>query len=258
MQINFKIPSISWGWIACAALIICFWWRECHAPHDTVIDHSGRDSALSVIAANDIKYLKDMQGVNDSLLKINVDKGQIELRLNESENKLDASVSYSRFLAKELQDAKDLIEDTGMIAVSPRYIEYCDTCAEQLLKQSALVVAYKADVEERDRLHTKEISLKDTVFAIERRSNIQERAAFELMKRGYNKLATESVPRNAVYAGFVAQGNQTTVLQGLGMGATLVTKQGKLYGVDAIMVNNADLLFQARAQFKITFRQRKN
>lgn len=247
---------IGWGLLVLLIFILC--WRECTRPNLSLgIDHSLRDSAILLTERIESQRLNDSARLTDSIFKIQTEKGQADLRVNQLSTQLDNSISYSKYLLSQLKDAKDLIEDTGMISVSPKYIDYCDTCADQLLKQSALVVGYKAEVQDRERIHSKELAFKDSAIAVEKRSNIAERYAFQLMNKGYNDLAAKFAPRNQVYAGIVAQGNEITFIQGVGLGATLITKQGKLWGADVLMIRSGDLLFQGRAQFKISFRNKK-
>lgn len=253
---KFELRRRDFIWFALFAIAIwLFMLNKCNQPAPAV-NNSYRDSAIAIYAKVDSVKNEVIKFLSDSLMKINVEKGQSDIRINQLESKLSKSVLYSSSLAHQLKDAKDLIEDTGMIAVHPSYVSYCDTCADQLLYQSALVMSYKGEVQNKDELYKREIAIKDSALAQEKRYNERERLAFNLMSKGYNELAQKSQPRNQVYGELIGEGNQINPFGALGLGGFLLTKKGHSYGVAAKMQRDGNIWYEFRKGFLISFRRR--
>lgn len=233
-------------------LLICFlFWRGCDSDPQ-LADTRIVDSLIVLHKQDSIDRTILQRQWSDSTMRLSTELAHSQIEGNKLGSRLDVSVQYSRRLAQELQDAKDLIEDTGMVAVSPKFVSAAIECKDQLLAQSAMVVAYKGAQEQQKDIYDQLLAIKDSALAYEQRSNIQERAEFNLMA----DITKRSVPRTKFFAGGKVFGSQQTVIGGAGFNGLLVTKGGKAWSVGTGMLNNGHQYFELGAHFLITFRKR--
>lgn len=255
MQINFKIPSIGWGWIACAALIMCFWWRECHSPNEAAEYKSKLKSS-----AKSFDSLQHKNKTDSSLSAARLSRWQ---EIGDSIMAELAGAKYEEIVAKEdlkiqtnkAQRLAALVQSQGgkVDTTCLELSQEVDNLNKQIMFSSAITLNMQNEYEQA-------LSVKDSVITETKKSKQQAIAYGQGVAILYSDLLAESKrmqPRNAVYAGFVAQGNEVTFIQAAGLGLSLVTKAGKLYGANIMMHNGGGLLYQAEAKFKINFRNRK-
>jgi hypothetical protein len=184
-------------------------------------------------------------------------EGKTNEAIQEREN-ADAKLAFSEKtinrLAAAIKAAKLLPFDTSFVTVSPEYVTYCDSLAEE--SEDLLI-----DLNNLKKLNTHivvgktgELAIKDSIIKVERNLSTQYRSRYTDLEVICAKAMEINKPKNQVYIGAEILGNQNTILQNVGAVISLKTKRNKLWQISSGLQSNGLVYGRINGNILISFK----
>lgn len=165
--------------------------------------------------------------------------------------KLNVSEATINRLAAAIRTAKLLPIDTSFVTVSPEYVTYCDSLANESEFLTADLIKYK-------NLNTGIIISKDRELSIKDSMIMTEKLAVEKCRKNYSDLqfiyGLLNKSANQVYIGAELLGNQYTIFQNVGVALSLKTKSNKLWQVSGGLQNGGRWYGRINGNILISFK----
>ena len=173
-----------------------------------------------------------------------------------SDLQLGQSIAINNRLSAAVKAAKLFPIDSTFIAVSPEYVNYCDSLA---VFSDSITLNFENN--KRNNAHL--LLTKDTIIKLQQNQVANERASYEQCKRDFNSLRnfyaqaeSQHKPRNQIYLGAELIGNQYTLIQNVGAVLSLKTKTNKLWQVSGGLQSNGGYYGRINGNFLIRFHKK--
>lgn len=224
------------GWIAAFILfLVVLYFQLCMNKKTNTV---GSDVYNAMVKAKDdsIKYYRgviktDSAAINGAHMASAEQRDKAELyrrSLNESQNQVQR-------LSDKIDAAKKEKQDDLWVAVSPRYVEGCDSLRLVAVDQNAKIDQYEESKVNLEKKMNYEIALRDT--ALQHRDQFNS-AMIKQLDTCHAKLDStiSSKQRTQVYVGVGVLGNKINPLSGGQINVSLKTKGNKIYEVTGAAV----------------------
>jgi hypothetical protein len=217
-------------WILCTLLFsVILYLVTCNKKVDTV-PRSDYDAMVKAVT-DTAHYYKEIIKADDAAIDLATIKAEeSEQRARESEVKLTESQVVIARQKVKIEAAKKEKLDSSFIAVSPRFVEGCDSIALLSGAQDLLLNKYKKDNAELKAAKDKEVAVRDSALANRQRFNYALQKQLESCHAKVKEKEEEKV-KNQWYGIIGLTGNKLNPLGGGEAGITLINKKGVLYGV---------------------------
>jgi hypothetical protein len=244
------------GWIAAFILFLVVLYFQLCANKKLTNAVSNDDYNAMVKAKDDsIKHYKgiiksDSDAINNAHMASAEQRDKAELyrrSLAESQNTVQR-------LSDKIEAAKKEKPNDAWVAVSPNYVEGCDSIRLAAIGQNAKIDQAGQDVTKLVELMDYEISLRDTALAHRDQFNA---SMTKQLEDCYLKLDTaiKNQQRTQVYAGVGMFGNKINPLAGGQVNVSLKTKGNKIYEVTGAAIGNTWYV-GVGTKFLISFRRK--
>lgn len=244
------------GWIAAFILFLVVLYFQLCANKKLTDTITKADYNAMVKAKDDtIKYHKEIIKADDAAIEMAVGHAeQSAQRAKESEDKVTESQSIIARLNAKLNAARKEKPDGSFVAVSPDYINGCDSLQLVTEYNNLQLNWYKRDNAALVASKQREINLRDT--AIQHRDQFNA-AMIKQLDTCHLKLdsAINNQQRTQVYAGVGMFGNQINPLAGGQVNVSLKTKGNKIYEITGAAVGNTWYVGLG-TKFLISFRRK--
>jgi hypothetical protein len=245
------------GWfiagIAVAALIYL---QICRTPKPVNTDD--RYSILEKQKQDTVNYYEELLKANDAATELAVYKAEQAFdNQRKAEADLKVSTDHVSNLTLELKAARKEMQQHGYdddwVAVSPRYINACDSLEVAADKQAGRVNLY---IKSNDSLKTK-LTDQETAY----KNKLATQTSFNNALRNQLdscQLAIKDNPskkRSQLYAGINLLGNKTYFVDGGQVNLTLLTKRNTMFEVNGTLVHG-QVYVGGGTKFLISFRKR--
>lgn len=226
--------------------------RSCQSPSPTVTVNT--DSARLATQISARKADSVLRVTAYSMEQLKKKEREDSIALHNITLKLNEQFRLASVYRQQLDYYASVPLDTGMIPVHPNYVLYCDSAADALLRVADNFNAFKQEYATLKADLKDQLSLKDREITVYQKGKQELESQNAWLSKGVNEIAIKNKPRNAMYFGLVANGDQVTPIRAGGAGLTFVNKKGWLAGADAMIHEGGGLLYQARIGWKIKFR----
>jgi hypothetical protein len=226
------------GWVAAFILFLIILYFQLCANKKLTDGISKADYNAMVKAKDDTaKYYKDIikadsEAINNAHMASaeQRDKAEIYRRsLVESQNTVQR-------LSDKIQAAKKEKQDNTWVAVSPNYVEGCDSLRIVAIDQNAKIEQYEESKAKQEELMNYEIGIRD--IALHNRDAFNRALRNQLDSCQLKVKGAASQNRTQVYAGVGMLGNQINPIAGGQVNVSLKTKGNKIYEVTGAAVGN--------------------
>lgn len=244
------------GWIAAFILfLVVLYFQLCQNKKFTDAITKADYNAMVKAKDDTVKYYKDI---------IKADSANINNAHMASAEQRDKAELYRRSLAEsqntvqrlsnKIDAAKKEKQDDSWVAVSPRYVEGCDSLQWAAISQNIKISQAELNNKKTVELMDYEISLRDT--ALQHRDQFNA-SMIKQLDACHAKLdsAISSKQRTQVYAGAGMLGNKINPLAGGQVNVSLKTKGDKIYEVTGAAVGNMWYV-GVGTKFLISFRRK--
>lgn len=249
MKITFKDIV----WIAIVVLII-LGLSKCHRDSS----RSQREKAEAVIAdfkKADSGYKEQIGKLDSLLIAVGNYSREVKQEAQEANEKIKLSEKTIRHLSASLKAAKLLPIDTTFVTVSPDFVTYCDSLADQTDQLTIDLNRYRSTNTALLVSKESELAIKDSMISVERLFNQKYRQQFADLQTIYSKVLNDTKVRNQVFLGAEIIGTQTTVFQNVGAVLSLKTKTNKLWQVSSGLQYNGGLYARINGNILISFKR---
>lgn len=235
--------------------LVVLYFQLCQNKKNTEAITKDDYNAMVKAKEDSIKYYKgiikaDSVNINDAHMASAEHRDKAELY----QRSLAESQNLVRRLSDKIEAAKKEKKDDTWVAVSPRYVEGCDSLRLANIDQAAKINEAQEENAKVVTLMDYEISLRDTA--------LQHRDAFNAtmikqLDACQLKLDTaiEKQQRTQVYAGVGMFGNQINPIAGGQVNVSLKTKGNKIYEVTGAAVGGTWYV-GIGTKFLISFRRK--
>lgn len=207
-----------------------------NAPADTV--HKSDYEAQKQATKDTVKYFNEIIKADDAAIELAVGNAEQSAdRARQSEDKVTESQVVIARLNQKIDAAKKENPDGSWIAVSPRFIDGCDSLQLTTKLQDGQINTLKKDNDSLVASKQKEIDIRDKALA--NRMNFNS-ALQKQLDTCQGKLKENEQPvkiKNQWYGEVGLMGNQVNPIGGGEAGITLINKKGVMYGVKAQALN---------------------
>jgi hypothetical protein len=243
------------GWVSAFILfLVVLYFQLC--ANKKLTNAVTKDDYNAMVKAKDdsIKHYRriikaDSAAINNAHMASAEQREKTELyrrSLAESQNQVQR-------LADKIEAAKKEKPTDAWVAVSPNYVEGCDSLRLVAIDQNAKIDQAEQDVTKLVKLMDYEISLRDTALA--HRDQFNAALTMQLDSCHLKVKGAVNQRRTQVYAGVGMIGNKINPLAGGQVNVSLKTKGNKIYEVTGAAVGNAWYVGLG-TKFLISFRKK--
>lgn len=218
-------------WIlSCLLFAVILYLQMCPAKQDTVpkSDYEAQKQATE----DTVKYFNQIIKADDAAIGLAVSHAEQSAdRARASEDKVTESQGVIARLNAKIDAAKKEKPDSSFIAVSPRYVDGCDSLQLTTKKQDTQINQLKKDNDSLVASKQKEIDIRDK--ALTNRMNFNS-ALQKQLDTCQDKLKVKEQPaekKNQWFGVIGLTGNKLNPIAGGEGGIILINKKGVLYGV---------------------------
>lgn len=239
-------------WFAVVALIM-FFLSRCHRDEKSTL----RDEMSSVkqqLERDSLFYVAESLAWEGRLLEQEGKTNEAIKASDVANAKLLYSERTINRLSAAIKSAKLLPFDSSFVTVSPDYVTYCDSLAEE---SEDLVI----DLNNLKKLNTHiiegktgELAIKDSIIKVEKNLSKQYRSRYADLEVLCSKAMGINKLKNQVYIGAEVLGTQNTILQNVGAVISLKTKRNKLWQISSGIQSNGLVYGRINGNILISFK----
>lgn len=239
-------------WVAVVALIMLFL-SKCH--RDERDDLSGKVAAIkSKLTQDSLTHTAEKFLWEGKLLDEQI-KGHAALREAEAANsKLLFSEKVISRLSAAIKSAKLLPFDTSFVTVSPEYVSYCDSIANESESLMIDLDRYKNSNAAILTGKAVELSIKDSIIKTERNLNSQYRSRYADLEVICSKVMSQDKAKAQVFLGAEILGTQNTIFQSVGGVISLKTRRNKLWQISSGLQSNGQIYGRINGNILLSFK----
>lgn len=222
-------------WIFCAIVFaILLYQLTCNTKADTV-PKSDYD-ALVKTTADTVKHYEEIIKADDAAIEsATAHAVQSAEHAIKSESELTASQAENKRLRAKIDAARKEKPDSTFIAVSPRYIDGCDSLQLVSEYQDIIINKHKKDNAALAKAKEEEIATRDNKLIDQENFNIALKKQLDSCQLKVKEKEQIKV-KNQWFGVVGLTGNETNPLGGGEAGIILINKKGVLYGVKGEIV----------------------
>lgn len=216
-------------WILCCLLFAVILYMQMCKTKPATVPKSDYE-ALKKATDDTVKYFNEIIKADDAAIDMAAAHAeQSDQRAKESENKVtEYQVIIDRQKAK-MAAAKKEKPDSSFIAVSPRYVDGCDSLSYISGLQNIQISMYKRDNAELKAAKEQEISTRDKKLKDQQDFNASMVKQLDTCQLKVKEKEQVKV-KNQWYGEIGLMGNQLTPIAGGEIGIMLIDKRGVMYG----------------------------
>lgn len=245
------------GWIAAFILfLVVLYFQLCQNKRNTDTITKADYNAMVKAKGDSIKYYEEILKADSAAIEMAVAHAeQSAERARESEGKVTESQGEIKRLNAKINAGRKEKPDSSFIAVSPRYVDGCDSLQLASEHQDIQINKYKKDIAGLVSSKQNEITVRDKKIKDQKDFNA---AMIKQLDTCQLKLDTaiKKQQRTQVYAGIGMLGNQINPLAGGQVNVSLKTKGNKIYEVTGAAVGGMWYVGFG-TKFLISFRKHK-
>ena len=237
-------------WILCCILFaVLLYLQACPRKQPATVPKSEYD-AMKKAVTDTAHYYEEIIKADDAAIDLATMRAEeSDQRARESEDKLTTSQADNARLIAKINAGKKEKPDSSFVAVSPMYIEGCDSLALVSGAQDLLINKYKKDNADLKAAKEHGIATRDKKIQDQARFNasLDKQLADCLAK--YKEKDSVKV-KNQWFGEIGLMGNPIQLIGGGEVGITLINKKGVMYGVKA-QLSAGQLWYGAKTGFRL-------
>lgn len=217
-------------WILCCILFAVILYLQMCQTKPATVSKSDYE-ALKKASEDTVKYYEEILKADSAAIELAIAHAeQSAQQARDSEDKLSESQAIISRQQAKIEAGRKERADSSFIAVSPRYIDGCDSLALISGAQDLLINKYKIDNAELAAAKEQQIVARDKKLQDQHAFNLSLRSQLDSC-RVKIKEKEEMRIKNQWYGIIGLTGNKLNPLGGGEAGITLINKKGVLYGV---------------------------
>lgn len=223
-------------WLLCAFFFLVILYMQMCPSKPAGVPIRYYDS-LARKSADTIKYYEQLQKASDAALELAVAHAEQSAHVaKESEDKLTESQAVNVRLRAKIDAGRKEKQDSSFVAVSPRYVDGCDSLQLASEYQDLLINKYKSDNANLAKAKQEEIAARDKKLTDQHNFNLSLRNQLNGCLIKLKEAEEPDKKKNQWFGEIGLLGNQITPVGGGEACITLINKRGVMYGIKGQLV----------------------